>query len=131
MDFINVRNSEGLSLAEDKVTTNVYTSNINVSPNLKNGTWVGEVWDFSTEFSGCLLYTSINGVKVLITEANLLDYAGMWLESSIGGKLRAVFPHYPKEKEIKGDRDEYVHSRENFIAWYSSPTEFPLSLIHL
>jgi len=23
-----------------------------VSPNLKNGTWVGEVWDFSTEFSG-------------------------------------------------------------------------------
>lgn len=52
VDFINVRNSEGLSLAEDKVTTNVYTSNINVSPNLKNGTWVGEVWDFSTEFSG-------------------------------------------------------------------------------
>ena len=73
----------------------------------------------------------INGVKVLITEANLLDYAGMWLESSIGGKLRAVFPHYPKEKEIKGDRDEYVHSRENFIAWYSSPTEFPWRVIAL
>ena len=34
------------------IRDSVYTSNINVSPNLKNGTWVGEVWDFSTEFSG-------------------------------------------------------------------------------
>ena len=32
VDFINVRNSEGLSLAEDKVTTNVYTCLLYTSP---------------------------------------------------------------------------------------------------
>lgn len=58
VSFTNVRNSEGVFLAEDKVTTNDYVNNITISPNVKNGTSVGEVWDFSTEFSG---FSSVQG----------------------------------------------------------------------
>lgn len=72
-----------------------------------------------------------NGIKVLITESNLLNYAGMWLMNGTNGKVRATFPYYPKEKEKKGDRDEYVLSRENYIAQYTSPTDFPWRIIAL
>lgn len=72
-----------------------------------------------------------NGVKVLITESNLLNYAGMWLESTEEGIMKAVFPEYAKEKEVRGDRDEFVLSRENYLARYSSPTDFPWRMIAL
>jgi alpha-glucosidase len=58
----------------------------------------------------------INGSKLLINEAGLFNYAGMWLKGNTAGGVHAVFPHYPKEKMISGDRDEKVISREDFIA---------------
>lgn len=73
----------------------------------------------------------VDGMKVLVTESNLLDYAGMWLMNGANGKVNATFPYYPKEKEKKGDRDEYVLSRENYIAQYTSPTDFPWRIIAL
>jgi alpha-glucosidase len=67
----------------------------------------------------------INGNKVLINEAGLFDYAGMWLKGNSAGGVNAVFPHYPKEKMISGDRDEKVISREDFIAKRSGNGSFP------
>jgi alpha-glucosidase len=69
------------------------------------------------------------GTKLLVTESNLLDYAGMWLESGREGTIGAVFPYYPKEKEKRGDRDEYVLSREDYIAKYSAPADFPWRVV--
>jgi alpha-glucosidase len=57
-----------------------------------------------------------NDAKVLITEADLFDYAGLWLKGGENGLLRGVFPKYPKEKKLKNDRDEIVVSREDYIA---------------
>ncbi|HJW15705.1 MAG TPA: glycoside hydrolase family 97 N-terminal domain-containing protein, partial [Flavisolibacter sp.] len=52
----------------------------------------------------------INGHKVLINEAGLFNYAGMWLKGNDAGGVNAVFPHYPKDKMVTGDRDEKVIS---------------------
>jgi alpha-glucosidase len=57
-----------------------------------------------------------NDAKVLITEADLFDYAGLWLMGDKNGALKGVFPRYPKEKNLKNDRDEVVVSREEYIA---------------
>jgi alpha-glucosidase len=57
-----------------------------------------------------------NDAKVLITEADLLDYAGLWLKGDEKGLLRGVFPRYPKETKLVRDRDDSVVSREDYIA---------------
>jgi alpha-glucosidase len=57
-----------------------------------------------------------NDAKVLITESDLLDYAGLWLKGGENGLIKGVFPKYPKEKKLKNDRDEEVLSRENYTA---------------
>ncbi len=77
-----------------------------------------------------VLFTT-SGIKVLITESNLLDYAGMWLETRGSSTVDAVFPYYPKAKRLSGDRDEFVESREDYIARYSCPVSFPWRVIAL
>ncbi len=57
-----------------------------------------------------------NDAKVLITEADLLDYAGLWLKGGENGLLKGVFPRYPKTKKLVNDRDEKVLTREEYIA---------------
>ncbi len=65
--------------------------------------------------------------KLLVTESDLLDYAGMWMVTDkTAGSLSATFPRYPKLKEKSGDRDEFVREREEYIAAYDAgKTEFP------
>jgi alpha-glucosidase len=71
----------------------------------------------------------INGSKLLINEAGLFNYAGMWLKGNTSGGVHAVFPHYPKEKMISGDRDEKVISREDFIAERSVNGSLPWRIL--
>jgi alpha-glucosidase len=71
----------------------------------------------------------INGSKLLINEAGLFNYAGMWLKGNTAGGVHAVFPHYPKEKMISGDRDEKVISREDFIAERSVNGSLPWRIL--
>lgn len=63
--------------------------------------------------------------KILITESDLRDYAGMWLLSAENGAMEATFPRYPKTLEKRGDRDEFVREREEWIATFSTDTELP------
>jgi len=69
------------------------------------------------------------GVKLLLTESSLFNYAGMWIHGDGHGGIRATFPHFPKEKKITGDRDERVLSREDFIAKINGPQEFPWRIL--
>lgn len=71
----------------------------------------------------------INGPKVLINEAGLFNYAGMWLRGNAIGGVNAVFPHYPKEKMVSGDRDEKVISREDYIAKRTGQGSFPWRIL--
>jgi alpha-glucosidase len=59
-----------------------------------------------------------NGPKVAFTEADLLDYAGLYLRGSGGGHpvLRSKFPPYPLEEQLVGDRTMKVSKAANYIA---------------
>lgn len=69
-----------------------------------------------------------NGKKVCITEADLLNYPGMYLYNPDGGNsLTAMFAPYPKEIRQGGHNmlQGEVQSAENFIARCEGKTTFP------
>ncbi len=72
-----------------------------------------------------------NGVKVLLTESSLFHYPGMWVRSGTKGNMNAVFPHYPKQTKIEGDRDEKVVSREDYLSKDNDLSNFPWRILML
>lgn len=65
------------------------------------------------------------GTKVLFTEADLYDYAGLWLRGDNRGGLDADFPRYPREMKENGVRDRRVLSREAYVAVAKDRKELP------
>ncbi len=75
-----------------------------------------------------LVVAAENGVKVLVTEANLTNYPGMYLLGEEGSaRLRGVFAPYPKTVEQGGKHllHGIVTEREDFIANVSGDEVFP------
>ncbi len=69
-----------------------------------------------------------NGVKVLITEADLTDYPGMFLYKNDGKTgVRGVFAPYPDRYEIGGHNmlQKIVTSRRDYIAEAAAGEAFP------
>ncbi len=71
------------------------------------------------------------GIVLAVTESDLLDYAGMYLQRSAGNKLSAVFPRYPKTEKPGGwnDYNMLVEDREDFIASTTGLRNYPWRLI--
>ncbi len=72
------------------------------------------------------------GVKVLITEADLMNYPGMFFyNAGSTPKLTGVFAGYPKEIKQGGHNmlQGEVQSREDFIAKASGAESFPWRII--
>ena len=67
----------------------------------------------------------VQGLKVLLTESDLLNYAGMWITGNQKGRLNGTFPYYPKAKKTTSDRDVQVTERENYIASFKEPQSLP------
>ena len=67
-----------------------------------------------------------DGLNVVITESDLLDYAGMDLtpDTEPNG-LRGLFPGYPAKVRLKTDRDEEVLERADYIARTRGTRDFP------
>lgn len=75
-----------------------------------------------------LVVEAVNGKKVCIAEADLIDYPGMFLYSEGGKSLKGVFAPYPKEIEQGGHNmlQGKILSRENYLAKCGSGTvKFP------
>ena len=75
-----------------------------------------------------VLIEGANGKKICITEADLLNYPGMYLYKGESDKgLRGVFAPYPKEIKQGGHNmlQGEVQSRENFIAKQDGKCNFP------
>ncbi|MCX6143129.1 MAG: glycoside hydrolase family 97 protein [Ignavibacteriales bacterium] len=68
-----------------------------------------------------------NGPKVAFTEADLLDYPGLYLRGSGAGRpvLRSKFPPFPLEEQLVGDRTMKVSKAANYIAKTNGVREFP------
>ncbi len=66
------------------------------------------------------------GPRVVITESDLLDYAGMDLTAdSVPNGLRGLFPQYPAKVQLLRDRDEKVVERADYIAKTRGTRDFP------
>jgi alpha-glucosidase len=67
-----------------------------------------------------------DGLNVVITESDLLDYAGMDLTvDREPNSLRGLFPGHPLKVHLKSDRDEEVTERANYIAKTPGKRSFP------
>jgi len=63
--------------------------------------------------------------KVLITEADLRSYPGLYLGGTAGDALRGIFPAFPASEEQVRDRTVRVVGREDFLARTEGPRTFP------
>lgn len=85
-------------------------------------------WDKERLGIAPLLVESANGKKLCITEADLMNYPGMFLYNGDGGhSLRGVFAPVPKELEQGGHNNlqMLVKSREDYIAKFDKGEAFP------
>jgi len=72
-----------------------------------------------------------NGIKALITEADLEDYPGMYLTGSEKNiyQLKGLFPYYPAKDTVRNDRDVYVTQRKDYIAETKGSRDFPWRVV--
>ncbi|HQH24274.1 MAG TPA: glycoside hydrolase family 97 protein [Bacteroidales bacterium] len=71
-----------------------------------------------------VLFTT-KGINILLTEADIQDYPGMWLRGMGSGGLRAVWPPCPETEELRGDRDVFVTGARDYIASTAGSRTFP------
>lgn len=65
------------------------------------------------------------GPKVAITEADLKDYAGLYLRGTNEPSLHGIFPMFSLEEKQTRDRDVHVKRRADYIAETSGSRDFP------
>jgi alpha-glucosidase len=72
------------------------------------------------------LFMKSNGIRVAFTEADLLDYAGLYLKGTGPGKtaLRSTFPPYPLEEKQIDIRTVAVSKGADYIARTKGTREF-------
>ena len=66
-----------------------------------------------------------SGTNILISEADLFDYPGMWITGTGNNQLAAVFPHHAATEKVQGDRDVLVTSTDNYLAKTAGTRTFP------
>ncbi|MCK4664723.1 MAG: glycoside hydrolase family 97 protein [Bacteroidales bacterium] len=73
-----------------------------------------------------LLIEDNEGHKILMTEADIYDYPHMFLKNA-GGKnqLNAIFPPFPIETKLIGDRGSKITKEADYIAKTNAKRTFP------
>jgi alpha-glucosidase len=73
------------------------------------------------------------GTKIVIGEADVDDYPGLWLRGNSNDSLTAVFPPYPLKQELRKDRNQdrdfTVTQAADYIAVTHGTRTFPWRLI--
>ncbi|MBN2173638.1 MAG: glycoside hydrolase family 97 protein [Bacteroidales bacterium] len=75
------------------------------------------------------LVESVGRIKVLVTESDLFDYPGMWLEGTSGSALKAIFPGMALEEEQTNDRNVKVSKYADYIAYTNGSRSFPWRIL--
>lgn len=68
-------------------------------------------------------------INMLISEADLFDYPGMWLTGDHNNKLVAKFPPYPSGEQLIQDRNLRVSGTEDYLASTYGYHTFPWRVI--
>ena len=71
------------------------------------------------------LVESNSGVNVLLTEADLQDYPGLWLQVNENRTFSGILPAVALEEEAQNDRDIKVVKRADYIAETNGTRTFP------
>lgn len=77
------------------------------------------------------LVATESGIKLWISEADLYDYAGMWLKGANGKGVKAVFPQFPAKETQEKDRDLKVTERADYLAQVNGKRSFPWRIFGL
>ena len=64
-------------------------------------------------------------INVLITEAGIEDYPGMWLRGAGNGNLSGTWPQYPEQERLNSDRNMRVTKTRDYIARTAGTRTFP------
>lgn len=75
--------------------------------------------------SAPLLVERGDGKFLLISDVNVESYPGLWFEGSDSKTLPAVFPPYPLETKLEGDRSDTVSKAADFLAKTSGDRTYP------
>jgi len=106
-----------IQLQKNSLEEQMYTSFENTYSYLSLSEWDKERLAFLP-----LLVEHNNGKKVCITEADLIDYPGMFLNPNdkVNNSLKGVFANYPKRIKQGGHNNlqEEVVERESYLAKY-------------
>jgi alpha-glucosidase len=70
-----------------------------------------------------------SGIKIAIAESDVQDYPGLWLHGTSGNGLAGVFPPYPLEEKLTGDRDFKVTKAADYIAVTKGTRTYPWRLL--
>ncbi len=70
-----------------------------------------------------------SNVKIAISESDLNDYAGMWLNGTGTNSLKATFPGVALEVNQPNDRDEIVTKHADYIAKTQGTRSYPWRLM--
>ena len=71
------------------------------------------------------LVTTHFGTKVLITEADLEDYPGLWLKVNKEHTLTGIHPNYVLKAEVDRDKDSRIIERADYIANTIGTRKYP------
>jgi alpha-glucosidase len=69
------------------------------------------------------------GIRVAVSESDLEDYAGLWLEGTGKNSLRGIFPGVALEVKQKSDRDVHVTKYADYIAVTQGTRSFPWRIL--
>ena len=70
-----------------------------------------------------------DGIKLIIGESDVDDYAGLWLQGNSNNSLSGLFPHYPLKEEKRNDRDVRVTQTADYIASTNGTRTFPWRIV--
>lgn len=65
------------------------------------------------------------GINILLTEADIRDYPGMWITGDGSGGVTGQFPAYPAAVKVLNDRNVYVTEREDYNARTAGTRTWP------
>ncbi len=68
---------------------------------------------------------TVGNINLLLTEADIQDYPGMWLRGTGAGGLKGVFPAYPETERLQGDRNLFITKTKDYIAQTAGTRTFP------
>jgi len=69
------------------------------------------------------------GTNVFISESDLQDYPGFYLQGTASQKLTGIMPHVATEETLQTDRNYFVTKRADYIAQTAGDRSYPWRLL--